>query len=779
MAIASEPQIVEFGLRNKIDGQFKVVEKHRGGMSILYVVVDDFSQKRFAVKTLKEEGLEDRAMVNRFAAEARTWMNIPYHEHIVQAIIYRQLDGQPFLFLEYVEGTDLQALLDVECPLALPQILAYGIQSCRGMAHVHSSAAPGSSHGIVHRDIKPGNLMITREGKVKITDFGLAKAYGTSTRLTPSATGMGTYAYMPPEQFVDAGSADRTSDIYSFGVVLYQALTGMLPFSGQNLAALMNAILNKRPMPPRDRNAEIPERLDAAILKCMAKRRDDRYQRFDEVGDELAVVLGELPAGLVRFVCGKCGFLTQRKYPACHVCSGTMQPLNGTQPAEHDAELFASVAVDPNGAVIERQHGAAEATPAAAVEGSSAEEQYEEGVRLRKAGRLREALAKLRAAHEADPDASSIRAALDEVALAYAHSKRKRSAEVQSYNWPMSRCSVVRTGYTPEHVLPPLGQRWQYRVGKWVFATPAVSNAMVYVGGREEQMGKYGRLCAIDKRGGLIWDIHAGYEINSSPAIMEGSRLFVGMERRLYCLDAHTGRALWEFATQDIVQSSPAAWRGAVFVGSQDGNVYAVNAETGSVIWAFPTELGILSSPTVWKDAVFIGSRDHRVYALDATDGSRCWDFMTGDEVVATPAYASGNLVVGSLDHRVYCLDASTGGKRWEFRTAGPVDSSPAIAANVVYVGSRDRRIYALDLVSGQTRWTFETGDWVQSSPAVSGGVVYCGSHDGMLYALEAETGARIWQWELGAEVRSSPAVSSGTVIVGCNDGRVYCFSER
>ncbi len=779
MLVVPESELVEFDVRDKIDGQFKVVQKYRGGMSILYVVVDDFSQKRFAVKTLKEEGLEDRGMVNRFAAEARTWMNIPYHESLVQAIIYRQLDGQPFLFLEYVEGTDLQALLDVECPLAIPQILAYGIQFCRGMAHVHSSAAPGSSHGIVHRDIKPGNLMITREGKIKITDFGLAKAYGTSTRLTPSATGMGTYAYMPPEQFVDAGSADRTSDVYSFGVVLYQALTGMLPFGGRNLGALMHAILNKRPVPPRERNDEIPERLDVAILKCMARRRDDRYQRFDEVGDELAAIMAELPAGLVRFECGRCGFLTQRKYPACHVCSGTMQPLGGTQPAEQDAELFASVAVDPNGAVIESAADTVPSTSEAPVETSGAEEHYEEGARLRKEGKLREALAKLRAAHEADPDSGSIRAALDEVALAYAHSKRKRSVEDQSYNWPMFRCSVVRTGYTPEHVLPPLGQRWQFRVGKWVFATPAISNAIVYVGGREEQPGRYGRFCAIDRRGSLIWDIYAGYEINSSPAIIEGSRLFVGMERRVYCLDAHTGRALWEFPTQDIVQSSPAAWRGAVFVGSQDGNVYALNAETGSLLWAYPTELGVVAGPTVWKDAVFVGSRDHRVYALDAMDGSRCWDFMTGGEVVSTPAYASGNVVVTSLDHRVYCLDAATGGKRWEFRTAGPVESSPAIAGNVVYVGSRDRRIYALDLISGKNRWIVETGDWVQSSPAVSGGVVYCGSHDGKLYALEAETGAQIWQWELGAEIRSSPAIGSGTVVVGCNDGRVYCFSER
>jgi outer membrane protein assembly factor BamB/tRNA A-37 threonylcarbamoyl transferase component Bud32 len=767
---------VEFNLRDKIDGQFKVVEKHRGGMSVLYVVLDDFSQKRFAVKTLKEEGLEDRQMINRFAAEARTWMNIPFHENVVQAIICREMSGQPFLFLEYVEGTDLQTLLEAEAPLALPQVLNYALQSCRGMAHVHNSAPPGSSVGVVHRDIKPGNLMITRRGTVKVTDFGLAKAYGTSTRLTPSATGMGTYTYMPPEQFVDAGSADRTSDIYSFGVVLYQALTGSVPFTGANLGALMNAILNKEALPPSRRNADVPSSLDAVVLKCVAKRRDERYQRFEELLADLTHVGSDVGQGNARFACSVCGFLTTQRYPTCHVCSGQMQPIAG-QAAAAD-ELFTPLAVGADGGIVAAEDTAQAAPTGAPPTPGNAQALYEEGVRLRDAGDLRQALGKLRAAHDADPTSTTFRAALDDVALAYAHSKRKR-ADAQTYNWPMFRCSVVRTGYTPEHVLPPLGQRWQFRVGTWVFGAPTIADGVVFAGGRQEQAGKYGRLCAIDRRGNLLWETETAYEVYSSPAIAEGKQVYVGLERRLMCLDAQTGIARWDFPTHDVIQGSPAVWRGVVYIGSQDGNVYAVDAETGRRVWVHRTEMGVLSSPTLWKGAVFIGSRDHNLYALSIESGARLWAFMTGDEVVGTPAYVHDAVVVGSLDHRVYCIDAATGKKRWEFRTNGPVESSPAIANGLIYIGSRDRNLYALDAATGERRWAFATGDWVQSSPAVSGGVVYCGSHDGCVYGLEAETGAQLWRWELGGEVRSSPAVGGGVVVVGCNDGYVYCFNQR
>ena len=240
---------MEFQLTDLIDGQYKVIEKHRGGMSVVYIVLDEFSQKRFAIKTVKEEFLGDRSAVERFCEEAKTWMNIGRHQHVVEAIIYRDIEGQPFLWLEYVDGSDLQKLIEVEKRLFPLQVLLYALQACEAMEYVHTAAVRGQK-GVIHRDLKPANIMLDRRMGVKITDFGLAKVYSPGRNMTDAGIGLGTYLYMPPEQFLDAASADVASDVYSFGASMYSTLTGRPPVSGDTVGAVINSILSKNPPTP-------------------------------------------------------------------------------------------------------------------------------------------------------------------------------------------------------------------------------------------------------------------------------------------------------------------------------------------------------------------------------------------------------------------------------------------------------------------------------------------------------------------------------------------------
>ena len=126
---------------------------------------------------------------------------------MVEAIIYRDISGQPFLWLEYVEGSDLQKLISAEKRLAPPQVVAFALQACEAMTYVHN-ATVRSQKGVIHRDLKPANLMVDKRMGLKVTDFGLAKVYGYARGLTDAGVGLGTYLYMPPEQFLDASSAD-------------------------------------------------------------------------------------------------------------------------------------------------------------------------------------------------------------------------------------------------------------------------------------------------------------------------------------------------------------------------------------------------------------------------------------------------------------------------------------------------------------------------------------------------------------------------------------------
>lgn len=769
---------MEFQLRDKIDNQYRVTEKHLGGMSIVYVVIDEFSQRRFAVKTLKQELLDDRTAASRFAGEARTWMNLGRHENIVEAIIYREIDGQPFLFLEYIEGANLQVLIDLERQLFPPQLVDFMLQVCSGMAFVHNSRIGPGDTGVIHRDIKPANLMLTREAMIKITDFGLAKTYGMPTGHSDVGVGLGTYLYMPPEQLLDASTADRTSDVYGFGVAFYAALAGRPPIQGRSIGDMVRNIINAEPLRPGQLVSGVPPELDEIILRCLAKKREDRFQSFEEVRAALqlareATVAMHADRDDVRR-CHGCNYLSTHSHRSCPICANTFETVSfpptpavpapaPEQPAVHAQEggtdpappVQEEVCVDPE-------------TEAAELLLQTARDWLEKNDLQRTVNVLRQAIALA-------PDHVEVRRELDEAVLEMA--RRKPRTPTRAYNWPMFRGNVTRTGYTPEELAPPLQRRWQYKVGDWIMASPAAANGMVFVGGRQNRPAQQGHFVAVHgDRGQLVWEQDFPHEILLSPCVLGGNLVLVSSHNWLVALDPRTGRRHWDFCARTPITTSPAAWQNLVCFGTEDGTLYALHAQSGQRIWTFGAEMGIYSSPMIWEGSVYFGSSDHRLYAVDQSTGGLTWEFMSGGEISSTPLFYRGRIYVGSSDQRLYCLDYQTGRRVWEFAAAGAVNSSPAAWQDSIYIGSRDRNLYAVSAETGARKWHFTAGDWVDSSPAVSGRTVYVGSHDHKLYALEGETGILLWDYQVDGEIASSPAISGGRVYVGSNDGNLYCF---
>ncbi|MFO7947459.1 MAG: PQQ-binding-like beta-propeller repeat protein [Armatimonadota bacterium] len=765
---------MEFELRDKIDDQYKVIEKHRGGMSVVYVVLDDFSQRRFAVKTLKEELLEDRPSVERFSREARTWMNLGRHKNIVEAIIYREIVDQPFLFLEYVDGTDLQALLDTERRLFIPQLLTFMSQVASGMEYVHSLPIGPGDRGVVHRDLKPGNLMLNRNAEVKVTDFGLAKVYGGFTRLTDTGFGLGTYAYMPPEQFMDAASADRTSDIYSIGVVMYRSVTGQHPVQAENVGALIQNILNQTPVRPTQLVGDVTAALEEVIMRCLAKDRRDRYQSFSE----FARALGDVEASVQEAVadshireCDSCGYMTLHEYDSCPICVTKMHERVYRPADDRTHDQIQKSQSQGTGTAESEKAGDVRTTEAA-------DELYETACRRIEDGDLKRGIALLRQVIMLNPEHSDARHALDEAALALVKQRSRKTT--RAYNWPMFRGNITRSGYTPEIVTPPLQRRWQAKVGQWVMASPAVSNGIVFIGGAIDEPPLSGRLAAFGaKEGHLVWDHKFNHEVLLSPCVLDGKQVFVAVGSRLIVMDVRTGKPQWSVNVGSAITTSPVAWQNVVYIGTDDGHLLAINSRSGQVIWDFSTEMAIYSSPLVWQGRVYAGSADHQLYALHSNSGEIAWSHMTGGEIFASPVFHRGRIYVSSTDHRLYCLDAEEGRQVWEFQTEAPIESSPGACQSYIFIGSRDHHLYAVDAETGAHLWNFEAGDWINSSPAVSGHVVYFGSHDGCVYALETRTGVLLWQYETDGEIQSSPAISARKIYIGSNDGNLYCFRSR
>ncbi len=257
-----------------------------GGMGRVYLAHHTrIERKRFAVKTLHPEYLRTPEMLKRFQREAEAAAAIS-HEHVVGVYDVNQApDGRPFLVAEYLEGRDLGDLLEEHGKLATGYAVRIIRQVCLALSAAHAQ-------GVVHRDIKPENIFLTGDlsrPQAKVLDFGISRLdHGSGANLTKTGVIMGTPSYMPPEQ-ARGDKVDHRADVYAVGAILYEALTGVMPFDRAEPSAIVVAVLTEEPARPRSLEAAIPEHLEAIIQRAMAKAPEDRFQTTDELYEALAL----------------------------------------------------------------------------------------------------------------------------------------------------------------------------------------------------------------------------------------------------------------------------------------------------------------------------------------------------------------------------------------------------------------------------------------------------------------------------------------------------------
>jgi len=255
-----------------------------GGMSSVYRAHDSLLERHVALKVMHEQLLRVGDHVERFRREARLAAQLS-HPNIVTVIDRGEQEGRQFIVFEYVEGENLKALIEREAPLPEREAIELALQVADGLAFAHAQ-------GLVHRDVKPQNVLLTEDGRAKVTDFGIARSVDVHRGLTQTGTVMGTSDYISPEQ-VRGGRVDACSDIYSLGVVLYELLTGEVPFHGDNFVSVAMQHINEPPPSVREQRPELSLRVDAAIRKAMAKDPDDRFPTMEAFTSELRVALAE------------------------------------------------------------------------------------------------------------------------------------------------------------------------------------------------------------------------------------------------------------------------------------------------------------------------------------------------------------------------------------------------------------------------------------------------------------------------------------------------------
>jgi len=292
---------------------YKILEKlGEGGMGVVYKAEDTKLKRAVALKFLPPHALGNDEERTRFVHEAQAAAAL---DHINICTIYEidEADGQTFIAMAYVPGQSLKEKIE-SGPMELKEALDIAIQIADGLQEAHAKE-------IVHRDIKPANVMVNEKGQAKIMDFGLAKLSGR-TKLTKTSTTLGTVAYMSPEQG-RGQKVDYRSDIWSFGVILYEMFTGQMPFPGDYEQAVMYATMNEDPQPPKELNDEISEELQEIIMKTLEKEPQDRFQSTSEVLQSLKKLRGEKTGPAVKVLDLK-SFITLLRRPRNALVAGAI-----------------------------------------------------------------------------------------------------------------------------------------------------------------------------------------------------------------------------------------------------------------------------------------------------------------------------------------------------------------------------------------------------------------------------------------------------------------------
>ncbi|GAC1410771.1 MAG: Stk1 family PASTA domain-containing Ser/Thr kinase [Actinomycetota bacterium] len=261
-----------------------------GGMAEVFLGKDRALGRPVAVKTLLPQFAHDPSFIARFRREATSAASLN-HPNIVSVYDSGSEDSRHFIVMEYVDGHTLKDVIREEGPLLPERAAEIAAEVCSALQFAHS-------HGIVHRDVKPANIMINSRGEVKVADFGIARA-ASGESVTQTATVLGTAQYFSPEQ-AQASHVDARSDLYSLGVVMYEMLTRQVPFSGASPVAIAYKHVKEDPIPPSRLNADVPASIEAVVMKSLSKNPDNRYQSAQEMRQDIERAIRGLPVNAPR-----------------------------------------------------------------------------------------------------------------------------------------------------------------------------------------------------------------------------------------------------------------------------------------------------------------------------------------------------------------------------------------------------------------------------------------------------------------------------------------------
>ncbi len=573
-------------------------------------------------------------------------------------------------------------------------------------AQVASALQYAHDQHLVHRDVKPENMLLKDDRIILLSDFGIATTAHSTHSLSPKQGISGTVPYMAPEQL--DGKPRSASDQYALGVVVYEWLAGRCPFQGTAVEVAMQHAL-KTPPSLVKQVSELPKELEAVLFKALAKDHKERFASMQ-------------------------AFITALQHASAPPTFHQPTPsLPNYSPSRESSTT-------PTLPVVTIPPGVSNSNIASSSVIKKSDTHIAESVPQTDAPKEMN-LPKSPSMPQNRPPMTLVNMHVRPLAR-----KRGLSKRVAVLLFVLVSLLIGSGSYTFSVVSTPHIQATSMAKPALTATVKEANNAynaevaqhgvMFGFDAQHTDNNPYEHILNVSNVSQLkqAWVASTGDTIYSSPTVANGLAYVGSLDHKLYAFVAATGQRKWVAPTGDTIYSSPAVANGLVYVGSYDHKLYAFDAATGQQRWAASTGDRIYSSPTIANGLVYVGSDDHKLYAFVAATGQQKWVAPTGGTIYSSPAIANGLIYVGSYDLKLYAFVAATGQQRWVTPTSFLIESTPVVANGLVYVGSDD--LLAFDAAIGQQRWAAPTGISVSSSPAVANGLVYVGSYDYKLNAF-------------------------------------------
>jgi outer membrane protein assembly factor BamB/predicted Ser/Thr protein kinase len=632
-----------------------IAEIGRGGMGVVYRAYESALDRTIALKVLAPDLADQPGFVARLRREAISAARLR-HPNIALLYEFGQADDTAFLAMEYVPGRSLRQLLEAG---PMPPARALGILDQIGQALDYAHRM-----GIVHRDVKPSNILIGPGDQAMLIDFGLAEI-SESSQLTAEGAVLGTPHYMAPEQAAGRG-ADARGDQYALAAVAYEMLTGEPPFYGRSATAVVHAHIYELPPPPTERRPSLPAAVNGVLLRALAKPPQERYSSLAEFVAALRTALTTpLPTPAQRL-------RTQRRLLLAVagglallaiVVVALLPPSTGGAGALH----LSAQTIERTGVPLPQQV-VWSYTPAPNLVGGPALAASNDTLVV---GTL-------------DGQVHALQAGTGELHW------RKGDASTL-FGAPSVSAGKIFVGGSDEFIyalsLTTGGTIWRRKVTGTVLQSPTLDGDRLIV---TTDKGSIYMLQA--GSGQVIWDRPLAQ--STQPTTVSDGRIFVTSGSTLFALDANDGAVDWSFEAASAITTRPVIADDMVVVGTERGLLYALRIADGQLHLRYQAGGGLSAMPAAGSNAIYVADESGSVTAISPASASVLWHFETGAAITTPPLLADGKLLFGAANGLFYALDARGGQQLARIQLGGSIVSPPVLGDGLIFV--RADKIYAL-----------------------------------------------------------------------------------